>query len=364
MTRQALVAVFNGPGKPLELRTVTVADPVGEEILVRVTGSTLCGSDLHTYEGRRDAPKPSILGHEILGTIEVFGPEANRRDLAGQPLNEGDRITWSVIAQCGKCYYCMRGLLQKCERMMKYGHEPLDRGLRGGLAEYCLLAPGSAVLKIPDTLSDRVACPASCATATSAAGIRAAGEVQGRVVLVQGAGMLGLTTCAMAAAAGAAEVICSDVVAERLARSEAFGATRTTLPPGLPETVASVTRGQGVDVAIELTGTPAAFEEGLPMLRLGGTYVLIGAVYPSRPISLGMETLVRRHLTLRGIHNYAPEDLKRAIEFLAVSPNRPFESLVEGWYPLTRADEAFNIARKGTAFRVGVRPDSELTDGG
>jgi putative phosphonate catabolism associated alcohol dehydrogenase len=355
MDRQGLAAVFVEAGRPLELRTMTVLDPVGAEILVKVTACTLCGSDLHTFEGRRLAPSPSILGHEILGLIEAFGPEARRSDLAGLPLVEGDRVTWSVVASCGACFYCERGLSQKCEHMVKYGHEPLSDRPTGGLAEYCLLAPGSAIVRIPDALSDRVACPSSCATATASAAIRAAGSIEGRVILIQGAGMLGLTASAMAKQAGASEVICVDPIPERLALARRFGATRAVAPEALAGLVAGLNGGRGVDAAIEMTGSPEAFEAALPLLRIGATYVLIGAVYPGRPVEIAMETIVRRTLTLRGLHNYAPEDLLTAVRFLAGAEAYPFEELVEGWFPLSEANAAFGRSKDPGVLRVGVR---------
>jgi alcohol dehydrogenase len=350
MTNRATAAVFTGPGRPLELRTFPLLPPKGGEVLVRVTGCTLCGSDLHTYEGRRAAPTPSVLGHEIVGVVEALGPAAPRHDLAGAELRPGDRITWSVCASCGRCFYCDRELPQKCEQLFKYGHEQLRDGaeLSGGLADHCLLVPGSAILRLPDELNDEVACPASCATATVAAALRSAGPVAGRTVLVQGAGLLGLTACAMARAGGAAEVICCDVDGARLRLAEGFGASRLALPGELGAVVA--------DVALEMSGAPAAFEVGLPLLRTGGIYVLVGAVFPSRPVSLALEEIVRRLITLRGVHNYAPEDLRRAVDFLAGASRYPFAELVARWFPLAAVEEAFRAARAPGALRVGVRP--------
>ena len=187
----------------------------------------------------------------------------------------------------------------------------------GGLADYCLLAPGTTILRLPNHLPDETACPASCATATVAAALRSAGDLEDRTVLVQGAGMLGLTACAMSRTAGAAAVICCEPDPVRLALAEAFGATAPVAPGEAAAAVVRATGGYGVDVALELSGAPAAFESALPLLRKGGVYVLVGAVFPSRPASVSVEKIVRRHLTLRGVHNYIPKDLQRAVQFLA-----------------------------------------------
>jgi alcohol dehydrogenase len=357
MQREATAAVFVGAGRPLEWRTVPVPEPVGAEVLVRVTACTLCGSDLHTFEGRRVVAVPTVLGHEIVGTIAAFGPAALRRDLVGQELVVGDRIAWSIVASCGACFLCRRDLPQKCERMVKYGHEAWRPGLEltGGLADHVMLAPGTALLRLPIDLPDEIVCPASCATSTVAAALEAAGPLAGRSVLVLGAGMLGLTACAMARSAGAAEVIGCDVRAGRRERAVVFGATRTTAPADLREIVNAVTAEHGVDAVLELSGSSDAFARGLELLRIGGTLVLVGAVFPIPAVAVEPERLVRRQLTVRGIHNYAPRHLLTAVRFLA-ERRFPFETLVSGWLPLRDTEEAFRRARGPVVFRVGVRP--------
>jgi len=241
--------------------------------------------------------------------------------------------------------------------MFKYGHEALAPGreLAGGLAEFCLLVPGTAIVRVPDDLPEATICPASCATATVSAALRHSGALADRRVLVQGAGLLGLTTCAQARAAGADVVICCDPNRERLALAERFGATHLATPDDVGEVVKQATEGYGVDAAFEITGSPAAFADGLERLRIGGVYVLVGAVYTSPPVPVTVETLVRRQLTLRGVHNYAPEDLVAAVRFLDAERQYPFDEMVGRWYPLAEADRAFQEAAAITALRVGVR---------
>ncbi len=357
MSDLATAAVFVGVDQPFEMRTFPVPTPHGTEVVVQVTACTLCGSDLHSVHGRRTVPMPTILGHEILGRIVAFGPDAARLDFAGQPLQIGDRITWSIVASCGNCFYCRRGLPQKCEHQTKYGHEPLRPGyeLTGGLADHCWLAAGTAMLRIPDELPDSVACPANCATATVAAAMSLAGDLQDRRVLVMGAGMLGVTATAWARSHGAEQVICCDVNPDRLALAESFGATRLASPEELPGVVSACTSGRGVDITLELTGAPDAFELALPLSRLGGSVILIGSVFPTRPVPLLLEQVVRRCLTLRGNHNYAARDLQAAIEFLAKHQDEyPFAALVAEWFPLSRVAGAFAVSPK-QALRVGIR---------
>src|SRR5262249_21377023 len=151
--------------------------------------------DLHTHAGRRPAPTPTVLGHKVVGRIEAFGREAPPHDFRGKALTVGDRVSWSVAAGCGRCFFCAEGLPQKCESLFKYGHERVtnERPFAGGLADFVLLAPGTATLRVPDDIADVLAAPANCATATVAAVLRCGGEnLAGRTVLILGAGLLGL----------------------------------------------------------------------------------------------------------------------------------------------------------------------------
>jgi alcohol dehydrogenase len=355
--------IFEGPGRPLSARQFLRPTLGAGEMLVEVTCTTLCGSDLHTYSGRRGTPCPTILGHEIVGRVAELRPGDPPVDLHGRPLAVGDRVTWSVAASCGGCFYCQRGLPQKCERLFKYGHEKLDERhpLSGGLAEHCHLARGTSILKVPDDLADEVVCPANCATATVAAALRAAGSLSERNVLVQGCGMLGLTAAAMAAERGAREVIVCDPDASRLGWAARFGATRTVHlanpASALTDTVAQATAGRGVDVALELSGDPAAIEAGLPLLCTGGHYVWVGAVFPTREVALSPELIVRRLLRIEGVHNYTPADLLRAVEFLDAAQSRfPFAELVTARFALADAEQAFRHAAQAHAPRVAILP--------
>ncbi len=358
MTRSR-AAVFHGHPQPLELCTFPTPQPARGEVLVRVLGCTLCGSDLHTVEGRRAAPVPTVLGHEIVGEIVSCGDASSPHDLAGNVLSLGDRITWSLVARCGECFYCQRGLPQKCAHAVKYGHEAQRPGreLLGGLAEHCLLVPGTAIVRLPEDLPLEVACPASCATATVAAGLETAGRLQDRCVLILGAGMLGLTACAMAKTQGTREVIAVDVDAERREQALAFGATHAAPPDAMKELVQQVTGGYGVDAMLECSGSSTAFEAAWPSVRLGGAIVLIGSVFPSPPVPLPLEQVVRRNLALHGVHNYRPEHLAAAVEFLAAHHEEfPLKDLVSRWFPLDDVRTAIEYARDSRAIRIGVRP--------
>jgi alcohol dehydrogenase len=353
--------LFHGPGRPLERVSFPDPRPQGEEWLVRVTCCTLCRSDLHTHAGRRTEPTPAVLGHEIVGRVEAFGPDAARADLRGDAVTAGDRVTWSLTVGCGRCFFCASDLPQKCARLFKYGHARAtpERPLGGGLADHILLSPGTATLRVPDGVSDRVAAPANCATATAVAVLRHGGPVAGRTVLVLGAGALGVTACALARSAGAGAVLAVDPEPLCRQRALSFGATEALAadPARLAARVGEVTEGRGADLVLELAGTSASVQAGLALVRTGGVLVLAGTVAPVGTVALDPEAVVRRLLTVRGVHNYAPRDLETALAFLA-GPGRsfPFETLVGREYPLEDAEQAFAHAHAHPGTRVAVVP--------
>lgn len=367
--------VFDEVAGRLALRRYPLPQLAEGEVLVRITCCTLCGSDIHTYEGRRSTPCPTVLGHEIIGRVVDLPAGSEVCDFAGTPLRIGDRVTWSVAASCGGCFFCTHALPQKCEALFKYGHQRIteQHQLSGGLADHCHLARGTAIFRLSDNLSDAVAAPANCATATVAAALRYAtlpydGSCAGQTVLIQGAGMLGLTAAAMAAAGNAREVIVCDTLGERLKRAGSFGATRTAVVDGdddddgggggaaLRDAVDRATSARGVDIAIDMSGSPSAIETGIGLLRIGGRYVWVGAVFPGRPVSISAETVVRKLLCIQGVHNYAPEDLGIALQFLKDNHARfPFEQLVAETFALEDAAAAFSHASQSGVLRVAVK---------
>lgn len=356
MQDSGLVALFGEKRSTFEMSNFKLKDPVGDQILVKVEGCTICGSDVHSFLGRRSVQVPTVLGHEIAGRIVSFGSGNKRTDYSGDHLEIGDFITWSVVANCDNCIYCKRGQPQKCDSNFKYGHKkhnPEDPWV-GGLAEYILLVHGTKIFKIPEGLSLEVACPANCTTATNVAAFRVAGNLAGKVVLIMGAGMLGVTACAMAKLYGAKLVIVCDTNEKRLLKACEFGADQSTLPAGLSDVVSNLTAGLGVDIIFELTGAPVAFENAFECVGIGGKIILVGSVFPSAPVGLPMEIIVRKLLSIEGIHNYIPEDLAQALEFLNQTRHLPWESLVGKWFKLSDVDLAFQLAQSPEYYRVGI----------
>ncbi len=355
-------AVFHAVGQPLTRESFPIPPPQGSEAIVRVRCATICGSDLHSFHGRRHSPMPSVLGHEMVAEIVAAGP-AGARDFRGRPLVPGDRVTWSMVWSCGECFYCRHGLRPKCERLLKFGHEQIipGRALIGGLAEYCHLPEGTAIFKVPQTVPDVVASPANCATSTVAAVFRNAGAFPEQSVVVHGAGMLGLTAAAMAAFRGARQVIVLEPDPRRREMARSFGAS-TVLDSTQPEEetrqqVFALTENRGADFVLEFSGHPEAIELGVRLLREGGRFVMAGATFPARPVQLLGEQLVRRLLHVIGVYNYQPEDLETALQFLAESQGRyPFADLVGKVFLLDDVAAAFDYAERQRPPRVAVIP--------
>ncbi|MEM7475979.1 MAG: zinc-binding dehydrogenase [Planctomycetota bacterium] len=354
--RDSKAAVFQGPGR-LELQELPIPELQPGEALVKIDCSTLCGSDLHTFTGRRNEPTPSILGHEAIGRVVRTELAVDIHDAL---IQVGDRVTWSVAVSCNNCERCKSGLPQKCFSLAKYGHETAvgRTALSGGMSEYILLRKGSATVRIDDQLPDLVASPANCATATIAAGLRAAESVAGRRVLILGAGMLGLSAAAMSRTAGAKQVVVCDPVADRLKLATAFGADF-----GLQETSVESIREHmnGVqhpfDVILEVSGAISAIENSIALADFGAHVILMGSVMPIGKANIDPEMVVRRWLHICGVHNYAPQDLVTAIEFLTAQHQQfPFRDLVERSFALRDIAVAMEYAVSNRPIRLAICP--------
>jgi alcohol dehydrogenase len=166
--------------------------------------------------------------------------------------------------------------------------------------------------------------------------------------------MLGLTACAWADSLGLVAIAC-DVSDNRLSQATRFGARHLAKPDALADVVKELTDGRGADVALELSGSADASRAAIDVLRIGGTAVWAGAVFPTQPVSVMPETVIRRCLTIIGVHNYTPQDLALAVQFLANNHARyPFAELVARSFPLSEVNDAFRFAETERPVRVAV----------
>ena len=362
--RTARAAVYDAPNTPFVIRRYPLRDARSDEVLVRVTMSTICRSDIHSYQGLRPNPCPGILGHEIIGVIDQLGADIET-DLRGDRVAVGDRITWTEYFHHGASYYRdVHDMPQKSPGVRKYGHDLVadDPHFLGGFAEFCFVLPGTGILKIPDRLSDEEATPINCGVATVVAITEATQVGMGDVVAVQGLGLLGLYACAIAKSRGARRVIGLDTVADRLAAAGKFGADEVidVSGRGAHDVVAAVRElapPDGVDAVIEVCGNAAVIPAGLEMLRIGGRYTLGGIVTPRADVTIDANLLVKKWITLRGVHNYHPRHLIQALDFVVAGRDRfPFGEIVDATFALDQLDEAFRCAAERSVLRAAVVP--------
>lgn len=345
----ATAMVWLAPDRPHEaVAYVTVRLGPGD-VLVAIELATICGSDVHTVRGDRAAPAPLVLGHEQLGRIVELGSGAPRAH-DGTLLAVGDRVVWSIAASCGSCDRCTAGLAQKCRTLRKYGHERMSDAwaLSGGFATHAHVVRGTPIVRVPEDVPAAVLAPVSCGTATAWAALAAAEAVHplaGADLLISGAGLIGLTAAAMAADRGAVVTLVEPDPGRR-ALAERFGARalHPDEPVGEP------------DVVLEASGSRAAVGAALARAAVGGVVVLVGSVFPTEPVPLDPERVVRGLLTVRGVHNYTAEHLAAAAAYI-VDRGRawPFAELVGESVALADLDEGLRRAGGG-AVRIGVVP--------
>jgi alcohol dehydrogenase len=364
MTKTARAAVYDEPNAPFVIREFPVRDVHPDEALVRITMSTICRSDIHSYQGHRPNPCPGILGHEIIGVIEQLGAGITH-DMRDNPLTIGDRVTWTEFFHHGQSVYRdIHDMPQKSPGLRKYGHDLVgeDPHFLGGFAEYCYILPGTGILKLPDAITDEEATPLNCGAATMISVTEAADIGMGDTVVVQGLGLLGLYGCAIAKARGARLVIGLDSVGQRLAVARKFGADETIDvssmdDDALVENVRDLCPPDGADIAMEVCGVASVVPIGIRMLRTGGRYVIGGLVNPGSDFKLDGNEILRKWITLKGIHNYHPRHLVQALDFVMTNRDRfPFADIVDSKFSLDEIGEAFAKAADRSVLRAAIIP--------
>ncbi len=267
-------AVFSGKGR-ISIREVPRPEPGSGEALVKITLTTICGTDVHILKGEYPVKNGLVVGHEPVGRIEALGVGVRGYQL-------GDRVIIGAITPCGQCRACLSGNASQCDHGGG-GYEALGgwrfgNTINGCQAEYVLVPDAQANLaKIPDELTDEdvVLCPDIMSTGFSAA--ERGGVKIGDAVAVFAQGPIGLCASAGAKLSGASLVIGVDSVPRRLELARRLGAD-VVLNFKEQDVVAEIKRltGGGADVTIEALGQQTTFENALRSVRPGGTLSSLG----------------------------------------------------------------------------------------
>jgi len=248
-------------------------------------------------------------------------------------------------------------LPQKCINLYKYGHESCEKPpyFNGGFAEYIYLRPGTAILKIPNELSDEEVTPVNCSTSTVAACLDYSSFKSGDFVVVQGLRMLGINACAMAKDRGARWVVALDVDKNRLNMEKKFGADELI---NIQEITVDkiIYKNRGPDLVIEATGDPSMILFGLKLLRIGGSYSFLGTVSPGAYVEIDSYNIVSKQLTIQGIHNYNSRHLVQAMDFLSRGKNRYPLELTTHRFPLIETERALQLLANRGAVRPVIFP--------
>ena len=341
-------AVITAHNEPLEIQRIPIPDLDPGSLLVRITASTLCGTDVHRWHGplKGSDSLPIITGHEPCGVVEEINGE--RTDILGNPVKPGDRIVWSYVS-CGSCYYCSVALQPSiCRGRASWGHNRSDQHpyLLGSCAEYMYVPSPCLIIKVPDEVSSASAAASACAYRTVMHGFDNLGAVKAHeTVLVQGSGPLGSFAAAVAKDHGAKQVLMIGAPAARLETAKKMGADEVlnleevTDAKDRAEWVRGHTEGRGADIVIQVANNMAV-PEGLTMLRGGGRYVNIGA--GSGDAQIPVKGLPEE-MTFFTIRSAEPRHWLQAIDFLATRRDRfPFDDMISKHYSLDQINDAMS----------------------
>jgi alcohol dehydrogenase len=326
------------------------------EAVIRVTLTTICGTDLHIVRGEYPVRDGLVIGHEPVGVVEELGP-----GVTGYQV--GDRVLVGAITPCGQCHACLSGHLSQCGH--GHGHEAIGgwrfgNTMHGAQAEYLLVPNAQANLaRIPETLTDEQVVLLADIASTGIAGAESGGVRPGDAVVVFAQGPIGLCATAGARLMGASLVIGVDGDDTRLAMARRMGAD-VVLDYRAVDVVAEVRRltGGGADVAIEALGTQQTFESALRTLRPAGTLSSLG-VYSGK-LGIPYDAFAAGLGDQRIVTSLCPggkERMRRLME-LVLHGRLDLTPLLTHSFPLDRIAEAYELfgTRADGVLKVAITP--------
>jgi alcohol dehydrogenase len=311
-----------------ELNKVALADaekPALEhpdDAIVRVTMSSICGSDIHMIHGAAPMMPGNILGHEFVGVVEELGEGV-------EGFEPGDRVAVACTVQCGKCEMCLKGLAAKCTRGGIFGCGPFLGNLDGAQAEYVRVPYAQIGMhKIPAGLTDEQALLVGDILSTGYFGVINGKVMPGDNVVVFGAGPVGLCAVACATLFSPAKIIAVDPIARRLEVAKQVGATHTLDPTktdaiseikeltgGAPQDMLQEFRSRsGADVAIEAVGVKPTFDACFQAVRPGGNVSIVGVFEESQELLMPQLSIKNIGVTMGLVNVVHMDRLLKVIE--------------------------------------------------
>ncbi|ODU03680.1 MAG: hypothetical protein ABS81_13385 [Pseudonocardia sp. SCN 72-86] len=352
MTETGLAAVVREYNAPMEIVEYPVPEPEPGALTVAVDVASVCGTDVHGWQGQYAGvlpiELPLILGHEVVGRVTAIGDGADT-DSLGQPLAVGDRVVWTH-EPCGRCWACAidnEPTLCPTRRIGMFSTSAVFPHFAGTFAQYSYVWPGAGRLKVPGDVESRWASAASCALRTVVNAVERCGWVDYMDdVVVQGAGPVGLFATALLAMHSPRTLITVGGPASRLDVARAYGATHVVsldehpTPADRIAAIKDLTGGRGASVAVEASGAPDVVTEGVEMIAPNGRYVLVGSVgTPAQPVLA--HRIINRGLTLVGSFGGNIDSYFKALEFMRRNRSRfDWDLVIGNDYRLDQIDEA------------------------
>lgn len=343
-------------GQPLVIEEVTLDPPQRGEVKVRVEATAICHSDVHYIRGEWNIKRPFIAGHETAGVVEEVGEDVTQ-------LQPGDRVVVSLLRSCGRCEYCQSGIPQHCsgkwpldtESRIRNGRgEPIKHGVRvGGFAEY-VIVDQSQIVHLPAEINLEAASLLACGVITGVGAVVNTAHVEpGSVVVIIGAGGVGLNAIQGAALIGAGRIITIDMLANKLDAAVQFGATDVVNASEVDavEAVLGLTGGRNVDHVIVTVGSDAATQQALQMVRPAGTVTLVGMPPESLRTQLAVRMFAFNGIRLLGSFMGATRlqiDVPRLIDHYLHGKIK-LDELITARYPLDQINEAIHSMERGEA---------------
>lgn len=345
-------AVFKGPGR-IVLEEKPIPSPGAGEALVRITTTTICGTDVHILKGEYPVAQGLTIGHEPVGVIEALGP-----GVTGYAV--GQRVVAGAITPCGQCHTCLDGHQAQCGGKAMGGWR-FGNTIDGAQAQYLLVPNAMANLEvIPDGLTDEEVLMCPDIMSTGFGGAESGGIRIGDTVVVFAQGPIGLCATAGAKLKGASRIIVVDGVPARLAMARRLGADivvdYTKVNP--IDEIMRLTNGQGADVAIEALGTQQTFESCLRVLKPGGTLSSLG-VYSGK-LSLPLDAFAAGlgdHKIITTLCPGGKERMRRLMNVVA-SGRVDLKPMVTHRFKLDQIEQAYDLFanQRDGVLKVAITP--------